>query len=179
MKPNTAGNAYVFSWATTLFVLETLSWYIRDSRSSVHHMLEQKDEEYKAYQQKVLEKSQKLQEDAARREDQGQETSHDWARNMFRRNTLSAGSADSAGRQIMDPKPPSSQEQDPITDIPNDRDDVVDDNGTDDDLPHHHFQMKDVEDEDDENVNEEIRQELKMKDEDRSAYFDTLADDVL
>jgi hypothetical protein len=40
--------------------------------------------------------------------------------------------------------------------------------------------MKDVKDEDDENVNEEIRQELKMRDEDRSsAYFDTLADDVL
>jgi hypothetical protein len=38
-----------------------------------------KDEEYKAsrYQQKVLEKSQKLQEDAARREDQGQQTSQD------------------------------------------------------------------------------------------------------
>jgi hypothetical protein len=144
-------------------------------------MLEQtrKDEEYKAYQQKVLEKSQKLQEDAARREDQGQQTSRDWAGNMFRRNTLSTGSADSAGCQIMDPKPPSSREQDQITDTSNDRDDV-DDNGIGDDLPHHHFQMKDVKDEDDENVNEEIRQELKMRDEDRSsAYFDTLADDVV
>ena len=200
------GNAYIFSWVLALFVLETSMWFVRDSRESVHHTLEQKEEEYKAYQQKVLEKSHQLQEDAARQNEELQRQrsqSRDWTQTMFRRNTLSLGSADSAGReqqqqsQQEDREPPSLRTgasdglnnesnitynrmtNEGVTGIQAERSNKVDD--TDTDAPHHHFQMNDIGDDDDndENIDDEIRQERMLREADRSAYFDTLADDIL
>lgn len=49
------GNAYFFTWATTAFVLETCLWFIHDWRKSVHKALEEKELEYHRHQQEVLE----------------------------------------------------------------------------------------------------------------------------
>ena len=188
-----------------MFVLETSMWFVRDSRESVHRTLEQKEEEYKAYQQKVLEESHQLQEDVARQNEELQRQrsqSRDWTPTMFRRNTLSLGSADSAGREQQQPskqedrKSPSlrtgaSDDLDNKSNIGNnrkanvggneilDRSNKVDESDT--DAPHHHFQMNDIGDDEDndENVDDEIRQERMLRETDRSAYFDTLAEDIL
>jgi hypothetical protein len=48
------GNAYFFTWATTVFVMETSLWYLHDFRGNVHKAVQEKQEEYKRHQQKVL-----------------------------------------------------------------------------------------------------------------------------
>ena len=54
------GNAYFFTWATTVFVMETLLWFIHDYRQAVHTALLQKEREYKRHQQQVLQKSRQI-----------------------------------------------------------------------------------------------------------------------
>lgn len=153
------GNAYVFSWTTTLFVLETSIWFIRDSRSSVHQTLEQKGEEYRKHQSQVLENTRKLQEEAEakRRVESPRE---EWT--MFRRNTIGSDSVVDGGQR-------SPQESRPLPKA----DTIVDT----DETTGVRFEMKDVSDHD-EHVDDEIRQERQMMEADRSAYFDTL-DDIL
>jgi hypothetical protein len=51
------GNAYFFTWATTIFVVETFVWFIHDFRGNVHKALMEKEAEYKRHQQEVLKKS--------------------------------------------------------------------------------------------------------------------------
>jgi hypothetical protein len=51
------GNAYFFTWMTTVFVMETFLWFIHDFRASVHTALQEKEKEYKRHQQHVLAKS--------------------------------------------------------------------------------------------------------------------------
>jgi hypothetical protein len=51
------GNAYFFTWMTTVFVMETFLWFIHDFRASVHTALQEKEKEYKRHQQQVLAKS--------------------------------------------------------------------------------------------------------------------------
>jgi hypothetical protein len=169
-------------------------WFVRDSREAVHHNLEQKDEEYRAFQQKVLEKSHKRQEDAAMRQSdelhRQRSQSRDWAPSLFRRNTLSFGSADGTGREQQEQQQQQQQQQGKVPSLKTE--DVNDSNNErttggrrdldDGDAPHHHFQMNDLEGDDtnnDDDVDDEIRQERMMREADRSAYFDTLADDVL
>jgi hypothetical protein len=52
---NQVGNAYFCTWATTLFVLETFLWFIHDWRKSVFKALQQKEAEYRRHQRQVLE----------------------------------------------------------------------------------------------------------------------------
>jgi hypothetical protein len=54
------GNAYFFTWMTTVFVMETFLWFIHDFRASVHTALQEKEKEYKRHQQQVLAKSQAI-----------------------------------------------------------------------------------------------------------------------
>lgn len=51
------GNAYFFVWATTVFVLETMVWWIHDWRKRIHIVLQQQQEEYEKVQKKVLQKN--------------------------------------------------------------------------------------------------------------------------
>lgn len=51
------GNAYFFTWATTVFVMETFVWWIHDWRKRIHLILQHQQEEYEKIQEKVLEKS--------------------------------------------------------------------------------------------------------------------------
>ena len=51
------GNAYFFTWATTVFVLETCVWWIHDWRKRIHLILQHQQEEYEKIQEKVQEKS--------------------------------------------------------------------------------------------------------------------------
>jgi hypothetical protein len=108
---------------------------------------------------------------------------------LFRRNTLSFGSADGAGREQQEQqqqqqqqgKVPSLKTED-VNDSNNERTTDGRRDLDDGDAPHHHFQMNDLEGDDtnnDDDVDDEIRQERLMREADRSAYFDTLADDVL
>lgn len=51
------GNAYFFTWATTVFVMETFVWWIHDWRKRIHLILQHQQEEYEKIQEKVQEKS--------------------------------------------------------------------------------------------------------------------------
>jgi hypothetical protein len=51
------GNAYFWTWATTVFVMETFLWFIHDFRGRVHKALVEKEKEYQNHQQQVLAKS--------------------------------------------------------------------------------------------------------------------------
>ena len=57
------GNAYFFTWMTTVFVMETSLWFIHDFRGSVHKALEEKEQEYRRHQQLVLERSRQVAEE--------------------------------------------------------------------------------------------------------------------
>lgn len=48
------GNAYFFTWATTVFVMETFLWFIHDSRGNVQKAILEKEKEYKKHQERVL-----------------------------------------------------------------------------------------------------------------------------
>jgi hypothetical protein len=51
------GNSYFFTWASTVFVMETFVWWIHDWRKRIHLILQHQQEEYEKIQEKVLEKS--------------------------------------------------------------------------------------------------------------------------
>ena len=54
------GNAYFFTWLTTVLVMETSLWFIHDFRGSIHKALEEKEQEYREHQQQVLERSRQV-----------------------------------------------------------------------------------------------------------------------
>ena len=54
------GNAYFFTWLTTVLVMETSLWFIHDFRGSIHKALEEKEQEYREHQQRVLERSRQV-----------------------------------------------------------------------------------------------------------------------
>jgi hypothetical protein len=51
------GNAYFWTWGTTVFVMETFLCYIHDFRGGVHKALKEKEKEYKRHQEEVLQQS--------------------------------------------------------------------------------------------------------------------------
>ena len=72
------GNAYFFTWMTTVFVMETFLWFIHDFRASVHTALQEKSNEYKRHQQQVLSKSRAIaQEHPQAAHEKGQTPSDD------------------------------------------------------------------------------------------------------
>jgi hypothetical protein len=56
------GNAYFWTWLTTVFVMETFLWFIHDFRGTVHAALQEKEKEYRHHQLKILEQTRELQE---------------------------------------------------------------------------------------------------------------------
>lgn len=51
------GNSYFFTWATTVFVMETAVWWVHDWRKRIHEQLQEQQDEYLKIQQEVLAKS--------------------------------------------------------------------------------------------------------------------------
>lgn len=51
------GNAYFWTWGTTIFVMETFLWFIHDSRGNVQRAILEKENEYKEHKAKVLQES--------------------------------------------------------------------------------------------------------------------------
>ena len=56
------GNAYFFTWLTTVFGMETFLWFIHDFRGTVHAALQVKEQEYRQHQLQILEQTRVLQE---------------------------------------------------------------------------------------------------------------------
>lgn len=54
------GNAYFFTWATSVFVIETFIWFVHDLRQNVHLILKGKENEYKWKQFQVLDQSREM-----------------------------------------------------------------------------------------------------------------------
>jgi hypothetical protein len=197
------GNAYYFTWSTTIFVLETAMWFVHDSRGGVHQTLVQKEAEYRQHQKDVLEATRKLQAEAAeaRREKEGDSGSEEEEDNgsgvdgNFLRK-------DSDDRPIFgEPSPSPGGPLDPtlyisdfkgttiITDstqLANNKKKKIKDGETTAAgiAAASGLQMRDIlegnddDDDDDETLDESIRQEIRMRESNRRAYFDTL-DDIL
>jgi hypothetical protein len=52
------GNAYFFIWGTTVFVIDTTTWWIHDWRRSIHNAIKEQEEEYRNIQKEAFERSQ-------------------------------------------------------------------------------------------------------------------------
>lgn len=48
------GNSWFFTWATCFLVMETLLWFVSDSRGEIHQTLIEKEQEYQQHQLNVL-----------------------------------------------------------------------------------------------------------------------------
>lgn len=55
------GNAYFFTWLTTIVVFEGFMWFIHDRRKETHLALKEKEEEYLQRQRDVLEQTKAIQ----------------------------------------------------------------------------------------------------------------------
>jgi hypothetical protein len=59
------GNSYFFTWATSIFVAETMVWWVHDWRKNIHSLLAKQAREYQQKQKQVLKKSLQIQQRAA------------------------------------------------------------------------------------------------------------------
>ena len=206
------GNAYYFTWSTTIFVLETAMWFVHDSRGGVHQKLLQKEEEYRQHQSDVLEATRKLQAEAAeaRREKEGDSAGED---EEDEDNGSAVGPdgrrkdsddrpifGEPSPRRVGGPSDATLQLSDlkgttVITDatpLANNRkqtkttkhkEGTTNTTASEIAAATSGFQMRDilegnVDEEDEETLDESIRQEIRMRESNRRAYFDTL-DDIL
>lgn len=166
------GNSYFFTWATTIFVMETAMWFVHDSRAYVHQTLVQKEEEYKQHQQMVLEQTREIQAEAEKSRAQSgiieQEEEEDWPRLSTFANGRRMTGDDSANSKnmAMFAGETDSMDGDPMT-----FKDINQTGGA------GNFDLQPASDDDD-NLDDSIRQEIQMKEANRRAYFDTL-DDIL
>jgi hypothetical protein len=201
------GNAYYFTWLTTIFVLETIMWFIHDSRGGVHQTLLLKELEYKQHQKNVLEATRKLQAEAAARciEEEGSEGrgNGEVSGDGYHSHKTTIGwddPPDMAGQYDADDRPLFGEESGHTRalDLPNLNGTTVITEPT-HSIQHPPsttggeahvsafagggggFEMRDIlEDgeEEEETLDESIRQEIRMRESNRRAYFDTL-DDIL
>jgi len=170
------GNAYFFTWATTIFVLETTMWFIHDSRGGVHTTLVQKELEYQKRQQSVLEATRKLQQDAAdRRQEDGEGDSDDVDSPRLQPTLVERKDTDDrpifGGEAMLTEQPPvafTTVKEPTSTTATEPPAPATSADG---------FEMRN-EAEEDENIDDSIRQEMQMRESNRRAYFDTL-DDIL
>lgn len=58
------GNAYFFTWFTTIVVIETFVWWIRDWRKGIHDVVRMQEEEYHRAQRDALRKHKRLKKNA-------------------------------------------------------------------------------------------------------------------
>jgi hypothetical protein len=152
------GNAYFFTWATAVLVLETTMWFIHDSRGGVRQMILQKEQEYRQHQKDVLEATRKLQREASYQREEEFEGRLDRSETddapIFGENTAVPPLNYAGVREEIIPAP-----------------EVEVDEGN------NKFEMRNISDED-ENLDDTIRQERRMRETNKSAYFDAL-DDIL
>ncbi len=172
------GNSYFFTWATTIFVLETTMWFVHDSRWQVHQALAQKEHEYKKHQQKVLEqtlqiqaegaKSAALQPLAADNQQPEEEEEEEWPQlsSTVRGGGMRGDDSENSIEVIAgETDPMDGGGRIAVRDIRQ-----TGGAGT-------AFEMQPTPDDYD-NLDDSIRQEIRMKETNRRAYFDTL-DDIL
>jgi hypothetical protein len=162
------GNAYFFTWATTVFVLQTAVWFVHDSRSGVHQTIMQQEKEYRQHQLDVLEATKKLQQEASilREEtDRGKEGDvSGWGSPHTFGNRKETEDLPIFGKIL---SPTEDLRTVPLTGMNAVQVPAPADGGSDMTI----F-------EDDEVMDETIRQEIRMREANRRAYFDTL-DDIL
>ena len=133
--------SWFFTWSTCFLVMETLLWFVSDSRGGLHQTLLQKEQEYQQHQFNVLAAT------MAHRED---------------------GSDIEEDHEIDDDGDDDSSLTVRIEDPPHDEKTSMVDAAV--------FEMKD-DSENDENLDDDsIRQEIRLKETDKHAYFDTLND---
>jgi hypothetical protein len=152
------GNAYFFTWATTVLVLETTMWFIHDSRGGVHQMILKKEQEYRQHQKDVLEATRKLQLEAAY---QRQEEIDD------RRDRSETDDVPIFGESPGVPTMTFAGVREEIIPAP----EVEGEQGVSD------FEMQNISEED-ETSDDTIQQERRMREANKRAYFDAL-DDIL
>jgi hypothetical protein len=190
------GNSYFFTWATTIFVIETAMWFVHDSRWQVHQALAQKEQEYRKHQEKVLEQTLQIQA-----VEQGAKPSV-----MAQSNAIEEDDQHSRGDDEGDNNDVDDEEEWPQLapiarggrgmhrdDSANNSSGLMDD-GTDSmedkggrmairDINQMGgattgFVLQSTADDNYDNLDDSIRQEIRMKETNRRAYFDTL-DDIL
>jgi len=59
------GNSWFFTWLTCYLVMETLLWFVSDSREGLHQTLVEKEQEYHQHQLNVLANAQEMLGDAS------------------------------------------------------------------------------------------------------------------
>jgi len=134
------GNSWFFTWATCFLVMETLLWFVSDSRGGLHQTLVEKEQEYQQHQLNVL----------ATTHDMLEETS---VLNQRYNDVEQNGDDGSLTIRLEDPpKMPTKSVESAAA-----------------------FEMKDAS-ENDESLDDSIQQEIRMKETNRSAYFDNLND---
>mmetsp|Transcript_55308 Transcript_55308/g.61836 ORF Transcript_55308/g.61836 Transcript_55308/m.61836 type:complete len:492 (+) Transcript_55308:93-1568(+) len=143
------GNSWFFTWMTCFLVMETLLWFVSDSRGGIHQTLLQREQEYHQHQLNVLATTKDMQSEAVGQQEDDSHVEEDYE--MVDENDDN----NSLTRRVEDP--PADPEM-PIERV------AI-------------FEMKD-DSENDENLDDSIRQEIRMKETDRKNYFDTL-DDIL
>jgi len=129
--------------------METLLWFGSDSRGGIHQTLLQREQEYHQHQLNVLVITKDMQNEAVGRQHDDSDVEED--------------------HEIVD----ENDDDDSLTIR-------IEDPPVDPEMPIERvaiFEMKD-DSENDENLDDSIRQEIRMKETDRKNYFDTL-DDIL
>ena len=169
------GNSYFSTWITTAFVLDTGLWFVHDWRKRVHQSLEEKELEYRRHQQQVLQATlQKLQ--------------------LHHHHHLHVGGgASSTGEGEFDEDEDYMEDEDDDDDDDAPRSDDDHDKEPDDERhwrasprredrrmdepsPRYGFPQQDHLDEHSETYDSHVAEELRMKQENEKAYFDTLGD---
>jgi hypothetical protein len=169
------GNAYFFTWATTVLVLQTTMWFIRDSRGEVHAAIKQKEQEYRQHQQDVLEATRKLQSERTNYREEGigvigDGNNSDWHATLterrdtddapiFGENTILSGEPSVSFAGVTEAAAPAPE--------------VEGGKGQN----NSGFVLQNAPEEDD-TMDDTIQQERRMREANERAYFDTL-DDIL
>mmetsp|Transcript_22196 Transcript_22196/g.52763 ORF Transcript_22196/g.52763 Transcript_22196/m.52763 type:complete len:464 (+) Transcript_22196:104-1495(+) len=125
------GNSWFFTWSTCYFVMETLLWFVSDSRGGIRQTLIEKEQEYQQYQLNVL------------------EAAHDIADASVSKQGDDDIEEESAENSIEKPKPSPDYAA--------------------------AFEMQDLSENED-SLDDSIKQEIRMKEANQNEYFDNLED---
>ena len=162
------GNAYFFTWGTTVFVMETAMWFIHDSRGGVHQMILKKEEEYRQHQQDVLDATRKMQMEAMNGGSLGVDGD---ARDNNELHDSSRRETDDApifGQDVTISEAPAAVSFAGIKEAP----------ASSSAADGSRFEMRNETEEDEEGLDDTIKREMQQRETDKRAYFDTL-DDIL
>jgi len=147
------GNSWFFTWVTCFFVTETLLWFVFDSRGALNQKIVRKEQEYLQHQKDVLAAAQEMAGDSSLLG--GSHPRLEVEENLQH----VSNNGDSSSSRILGPSGDFSSEP------PSQQRSVA-------------FQMNDVSEDDDESADDTVKREMRMKEANRTAYFDAL-DDIL